>query len=222
MTKLLHIVGSPRKEESRSSALATMLVESWRALEPDLEVETLDLWREPLPEFDGDKAAAKMTVIAGGLHDQRTQSAWDEITQIASRFTRADAYLFSVPMWNGGIPYRMKLYIDLLMQPGILFSFDAERGYQGLLKGKRAAAIYTSGVYKPGLPSQFGLDFHSSYMDWWLRSIGIDQIETIRYQPTLLTAEPTKVFNSALQDAQSAAVRLAQPNPLFTDQQKGN
>lgn len=209
MTRLLHVVGSPRQADSRSFALATLLIDAWRENEPDLQIDTLDLWRETLPEFDGDKAAAKMTVITGGLHDHRTQSAWDAITRIASRFTQADAYLFSVPMWNGGIPYRLKLYIDILMQPGILFNFDAEQGYQGLLKGKRAAAVYTSGVYQPGLPAQFGQDFHSSYMEWWLGAIGIERVESIRYQPTLLTPEPAKVFYQALQDAQSAAARLA-------------
>lgn len=222
MTRLLHIVGSPRQADSRSFALATLFIDAWRARESDLEVETLDLWREPLPEFDGDKAAAKMAVISGGPHDQRTQSAWDAITRITSRFTRADAYLFSVPMWNGGIPYRLKLYIDILMQPGILFSFDPEKGYSGLLKNKRAAAIYTSGVYQPGLPPQFGQDFHSSYMDWWLRSIGIDHIESIRYQPTLLTPDPAKVFYAALLDAQSAAARLALPATSITSQLKGS
>jgi FMN-dependent NADH-azoreductase len=216
MTKLLHIVGSPRQADSRSFALATLMIDAWCLREPGLEVETMDLWREPLPEFDGDKAAAKMKVITGSLHDQRTQSAWDVITHIASRFTQADAYMFSVPMWNGGIPYRLKLYIDLLMQPGILFGFDAERGYEGLLKNKRAAAIYTSGVYQPGLPPAFGQDFHSSYMEWWLRAIGIEQIETVRYQPTLLAPDPAKVFNTAVQDAQSAAARLAQSNPTLT------
>lgn len=209
MTRLLHVVGSPRGEQSRSAVIATQFIDLWRARDPGLEVDRLDLWREPLPDFDGDFAAAKMTVITGTALDTRTRPAWDTIERIASRFKAADAYLFTVPMWNGGIPYRLKLYIDLLMQPGVLFGFDPARGYHGLLQGRRAAAIYTSGVYEPGLPAAFGRDFHSTYMEWWLRSIGIEWIEAIRYQPTLRTDDPERVLRQALTDARSAALRLA-------------
>ena len=209
MTRLLHVVGSPRREQSRSAAIAAPFIEIWRARDPSLEVDTLDLWQEPLPDFDGDFAAAKMTVITGGALDHQAQSAWDTIERIASRFKAADAYLFTVPMWNGGIPYRLKLYIDILMQPGVLFGFDTASGYHGLLSGKRAAAIYTSGVFEPGVPAAFGRDFHSSYMEWWLRSIGIDWIETIRYQPTLRTTDPERVLRQAVSDARTAALRLA-------------
>lgn len=209
MTRLLHVVGSPRREQSRSSAIAAAFIELWRARDPRLEVDTLDLWREPLPEFDGDFAAAKMRVITGAALDEPTQTAWDGIQRIARRFKSVDAYLFSVPMWNGGIPYRLKLYIDILMQPGILFGFDPQRGYHGLLGGKRAAAVYTSGVYEPGVPAAFGRDFHSTYMEWWLRSIGIEWIETVRYQPTLRTSDPDRVFRQAVDDARAAALRMA-------------
>ncbi|WP_428422427.1 FMN-dependent NADH-azoreductase [Methylibium sp.] len=209
MSKLLHVVGSPRQADSRSAAIAALFLETWRELDPLLEVDTLDLWQDPLPEFDGDKAAAKMTVITGAAHDQRTRTAWDLITGVAARFTSADAYLFTVPMWNGGIPYRLKLYIDILMQPGVLFGFDPDQGYRGLLTGKRAAAIYTSGVYESGLPAAFGMDFHSTYFDWWLRAIGIEHIESIRYQPTLRTAQPERVFERAANTARAAATRMA-------------
>ena len=209
MTKLMHIVGSPRKADSRSSEIAEPFIDQWRAHDPELAIDTLDLWVEQLPEFDGDKAAAKMKVITGTPHDDRTQTAWREIEQVVSRFTSADAYLFTVPMWNGGIPYRLKLYIDLLTQPGLLFSFDPTEGYKGLLKGKRAAAIYTSGVYEPGVPPAFGQDFHSNYLGWWLQSIGIDRTETIRYQPTLRTTDPDRVLSQARESARLAAKRLA-------------
>ena len=209
MRKLLHIVGSPRQADSRSAAIAAPFIEALRERDPTLEVDTLDLWREPLPEFDGDKAAAKMAVITGGALEGRTRTAWDTIGAVAARFTGADAYLFTVPMWNGGIPYRLKLYIDILMQPGILFDFDPATGYRGLLSGKRAAAIYTSGVYQPGAAPEFGQDFHASYMDWWLRSIGIEQVEAVRYQPTLLTTQPEQVFQEALSAARAAAARMA-------------
>lgn len=208
MTRILHIAASPRREESRSGAIAQRFIDQWREREPGVQVDTLDLWQEPLPEFDGDKAAAKMTVITGGMHTTRTSTAWDEIQTIAQRFIAADVYVLSVPMWNGGVPYRLKLYIDIITQPGLLFGFDPAKGYSGLLQGKRALAVYTSGVYAQGAAPAFGQDFHSSYLDWWLRSAGIDRIETVRAQPTLATPEPARVFEDALRAATAAADRL--------------
>lgn len=209
MTQLLHVIGSPRQAQSRSALIAGPLIDSWRASDPGLSVDTLDLWREPLPEFDGHYAAAKMAVITGVALDAQTQPAWHTIEQIVARFMAADAYLFTVPMWNGGIPYRLKHYIDLLMQPKLLFSFDPVSGYRGLLQGKRAATIYTSGVFEPGVPAAFGQDFHSTYLEWWLTAIGIRRIETVRYQPTLRTADPEQRLQQAINDARLAARRLA-------------
>jgi FMN-dependent NADH-azoreductase len=209
MSKLLYIIGSPRQDASRSGAVAEAFLAAWRRAEPGLDVSVLDLWREPLPEFDGDKAQAKMTVITGGTPEGAAATAWEAVKRVIERFARADQYLFTVPMWNGGIPYRLKLYIDILTQPGFLFGFDPARGYSGLLGRKQAAVIYTSGVYAPGVAPAFGLDFHSSYFDWWLRFVGVTDVETIRYQPTLLTPDPERAFAEAVAGAEAAASRLA-------------
>ena len=40
------------------------------------------------------------------------------------RFDAADRYLFSVPMWNAGVPYILKQFIDVVSQPGLVFGFD--------------------------------------------------------------------------------------------------
>ena len=204
MTKLLHVIASPRKAESKSVAVAVARIQTLRHAHPDLKVDTLDLWREQLPEFDGDKAAAKMTFFGVGELEGEKKTAWDEIVQVTQRFINADYYLFSVPMWNGGIPYRLKLYIDIVTQPGLLFGFDPATGYQGLLKNKTATVVYTSGVYTPGIPPAFGLDFQSTYLNWWLNFIGVSDIESIRFQPTLLTADPAKDFEEALATARVA------------------
>lgn len=205
--KLLFVKGSPRAEKSTSGRVAESFLNAYRARHPGAEIDEIDLWAEPLPEFDGDKAAAKMSFFGEGTLDGVRKTAWDEIVAITQRFASADDYLFTVPMWNGGIPYRLKLYVDLIMQPGLLFGFDPVAGYSGLLKGKRATAIYTSGVYAPGVPAAFGTDHHSTYFDAWLRSIGISDVATVRYQPTLLTADPAAGLVLARQEAQHVGQR---------------
>ena len=200
--KLLFVKGSPRGEKSTSTRVAGAFLTAYRARNPGAQIDEIDLWREPLPEFDGDSAAAKMTFFGEGTLDGVRKTAWDEVVAITNRFTSADDYLFSVPMWNGGIPYRLKLYIDIMTQPGLLFGFDPVAGYSGVLKGKRATAVYSSGVYAPGVPVAFGVDHHSTYFDSWLRLIGISDIATVRYQPNLLTTDAA----GGLERARAAAV----------------
>jgi FMN-dependent NADH-azoreductase len=208
MTKLLYIKASPRAAESKSAAVADAYLAALRLQIPSLIVDTLDVWQENLPEFDGNKTAAKMAVITGTAQDAAQKSAWDEITEVANRFIAADRYLFSVPMWNGGIPYRLKQYIDVIHQPGLLWGLDPNTGYFGLLKDKKAVVVLTSGAFSTSMPSPaFGIDHHSTYIRDWLNQSGVSDVEELRFQPTLLTADPEGGLKAALAAAQALAAR---------------
>ena len=202
MSKLLYIKASPRGADSKSAAIADAYLTALRERIPDLAIDTLDVFRERLPEFDGDKVAAKMAVLTGQTHEGRQRTAWDEITEVASRFISADRYLIASPMWNGGIPYRLKQYIDVIHQPGLLWGLDPKTGYFGLLKNKKAVLALTSGAFGPSMPSPaFGIDHHSTYLRDWLNQAGVTDVETIRFQPTLLSPDPERSFDTAVAEA---------------------
>ena len=208
MSRLLYIKASPRGTASKSSAVADVYVAALRERLPDLVVDTLDLAQEKLPDFDGDKVSAKMAVIAGQTQEGRQKSAWDEIAAVANRFISADRYLIAVPMWNGGIPYRLKQYIDVIHQPGLLWGLDPQTGYFGLLKNKKAVLALTSGAYGLSMPSPaFGVDHHSIYLRDWLNQAGVTDIEEIRFQPTLLIPDPEGSFDAAVAVARFLAAR---------------
>jgi FMN-dependent NADH-azoreductase len=208
MNKLLYIKASPRGTAAKSSAVAAVYVAALRERLPDLVVDTLDLAQETIPDFDGDKVAAKMAVIAGHTHEGRQKTAWDEITAVANRFISADRYLIAVPMWNGGIPYRVKQYIDVIHQPGLLWGLDPQKGYFGLLKNKKAVLALTSGAYGLSMPSPaFGVDHHSTYLRDWLNQAGVIDIEEIRFQPTLLNPDSEGSFDAAVAVARFVAAR---------------
>lgn len=124
------------------------------------------------------------------------------------QFAAADAYLFAVPMWNSGIPYVLKQWIDVITQPGWVFGFTPTEGYTGLIHGKKSAVIYTSGVYSPGVPLAFGADFHASYFSDWHRFAGITDVTEIRWQPTVLTATPDADRGAAIQRAAEAGSKF--------------
>ncbi|UWQ33824.1 NAD(P)H-dependent oxidoreductase [Leisingera sp. M527] len=206
MTKLLFIKASPRGDDSKSTAVANAYLAKLQAQDAQLEVDVLDLSAETLPDFDGDKVAAKMNIITGQDQDASQRTAWDEITTMAHRFISADIYLIASPMWNGSIPYKFKQYIDLVHQPGLLWGLDPEKGYFGLLEGKKAVLALTSGAYGPNMPSPaFGVDHQSAYLKFWLNQAGVENIEEIRFQPTLLTADPEAGFQAAVAEAEKLA-----------------
>ncbi|SPF79770.1 FMN-dependent NADH-azoreductase [Pseudoprimorskyibacter insulae] len=201
MTKLLHIVASPRGEDSKSTALAEGHIADRRLRDPGLEVDTLDLFAADLPDFGGIPASAKMAVFGGVDMTEAENTAWAEVARLTRHFIAADHYVISVPMWNGGVPYRLKQYIDIITQPGMLFGFDPATGYSGLLEGKRATLVVTSGVWSPGAAAAYGVDFHTNYMEWWLGFIGVQNVDTLRFQPTVLTADPAAGYAAARQKA---------------------
>ncbi|WP_353816179.1 FMN-dependent NADH-azoreductase [Agromyces sp. SYSU T00266] len=209
MTTLLHLSASPRGEASESLALANAFLDAFRAERPDVAIETWDLWDGSLPSFGPDGAGAKMRIFAGETPVGPQETAWHRSRLAFERFAAADLYLFSVPMWNHGIPYILKQFIDVVSQPGMAFSFDGERGYTGLLGGKRAAVVYTSAVYGPDRGIAFGNDFQQPYLEDWLRWAGVEAVSSAAFRPNLATTDAAAARVRAHADARRAASALA-------------
>jgi FMN-dependent NADH-azoreductase len=65
-------------------------------------------------------------------------------------FISADRYVFGVPMFNFSVPSSFKAYIDQIVRPGKTFGVGP-KGFEGLVKGKKALFITASGgSYTPG------------------------------------------------------------------------
>src|SRR5688500_1697077 len=205
MSKLLHISASPRGERSESLGLAKTFLEVYRELHPEDEIIEWDLWDGSLPEFGPAAAAAKMDVFAGQEPSGPAAEAWRAAGATFRRFADADRYLFSVPMWNSGVPYILKQFIDVVSQPGMVFGFDAERGYTGLVTGRKAAVIYTGAVYGDDRGPAFGADFQAPFFDGWLRWAGITDITPVQFRPNLAATDVEARRARAHADAVEAA-----------------
>jgi FMN-dependent NADH-azoreductase len=206
MACLLYIEASPRKERSASIAVANAFIEEYRKTHTDDTVETIDLWRTPLPEFDGEVIDSKYVILHGLEHTESQKLAWNAVEKVISQFTGADKYLFSLPMWNFGIPYKLKHYIDIIVQPGYTFSFSPEEGYKGLVTGKPIAAIYArGGAYGPdtGMASY---DLQKTYLELVLGFIGFSDFQAIAVEETLA---PTAVKEKNLAAAKELARTIA-------------
>jgi FMN-dependent NADH-azoreductase len=97
------------------------------------------------------------------------------------RFKSADTYLISTPMWNFSIPYLLKHYLDVILQPKYLFRYTAS-GVEGLVKNKSMVVITSRGGDYT-LPETRGADFQESYLRFVFGFIGITDITFINAQP---------------------------------------
>lgn len=154
-----------------------------------IEVDHFSLFSNELPAFGELAVGAKMALFTGAEATAEQKQAWAGIRKAFDRFASADAYVFNVPLWNNGMPYVLKQFVDVVTQPGWTFGFDMQQGYSGLLKGKKALVVHASGVYREGLPPSFGSDFSSPYLVDWLRFIGVEDIEQIHFAPTVVNPD---------------------------------
>jgi FMN-dependent NADH-azoreductase len=187
MTGLLHLSASPRGDRSESRAIAETFLDTYRDVHPEHVIDHFDLWDGSLPAFGPAAAHAKMAVFAGQAPSGEGAAAWAAARQTFERFAAADKYLFSVPMWNAGIPYILKQFIDVISQPGMVFGFDPVEGYSGLVTGKKAALVFTGAVYGAGRGPRFGSDFQMPYTRDWLQWAGVHDIVEIEFRPNLAT-----------------------------------
>lgn len=200
MNKVLYVESSPRKERSASIMVAKEFLRQYRAVHTSDTVETLDLWSEKLPAFDGDIINAKYRILHGQPHTPAESRAWEAVVEVFKRFTSADKYLFSVPMWNFGIPYRLKHFIDVITQPGLAFSFSPESGFQGLVVGKPVAVVYARGGEYTADAKAKALDYQKSYFETWLSFIGFQDIRSVVIEPTLGAPDAVEQVKAAARE----------------------
>ncbi|MEJ0002989.1 MAG: NAD(P)H-dependent oxidoreductase [Pararobbsia sp.] len=185
---LLHVIGSPRTGRSASRQVANAFIEVWKEQHPDGTVDELNVWEIDLPVFDGPILEAKYAGIEGRPLDPAQADAWRTVDTLAERFRQANVILFSVPMWNFGIPYRLKHLIDVISQKDVLFTFD-ERGLNGLLGGRTVVTVAARGVQLGADFPRDQFDFQTAYLAMWSRMVGITDVRVISVEKTLAGPE---------------------------------
>ena len=201
MMRVLHIVASPR-DRSRSEALAAIAI---AALDRP-EVTRLELWREALPELDGDTVEGRYRLIHGEPVAVDVEQRWAELRAVADQALAHDLWLISTPMWNFGLPYRLKHWIDCITHPGMTFINDAAGNVTGLAAGRSALLIGAGALDFADAAQQQALDFQMRYLDAWLRFIGITDIHTVRAAPTF---GPAETVDAAMETAADELRRIA-------------
>ena len=185
MSRVLYIQASPRGKRSHCITVADAFVEAYKQKHPDDDIVTLNVFEASIPNFDGPAVQAKYTILHGKSHSKEELQAWKEVEKVIEQFTSADKYVLAVPMWNFSIPYRLKQYIDLLVQPGYTFSYSKDIGYQGLVVGKPMLVVYARGGEYPVGTEAEAFDLQTKYIELIFGFMGFEDICSVVVEPTL-------------------------------------
>ena len=199
-TQLLHVISTPRGLASNTGRVSSALLEAILEQDDDVVVTTLDLFKADLPSVAGRNIESKYKLMTGqALDDDASRQSWREIERTIEQFLAADVYLLTVPMWNFGIPYVLKYYIDAIVQPGYLFRYTADGSVEGLVHGKKMICVTSRGGDYSNLPMK-AFDFVETYLRTILGFCGITDIEFFNVQPM-------DVSRDTRMAAQRAAIR---------------
>jgi len=203
MKKLLHIIATPRGEDSRTLSVSEAFLEAFQETHPHWVIEELNLTKEELPSLNTRRVDGKYLLLSGKDLYGELKDAWQEIMLHIERFLSADAYLISTPMWNFSIPYVLKHYIDIIVQPKYLFHIT-ETGIEGLALSKKMAVINSRGGY-PSLDMQ-SFDFLEPYLRKIFGFVGITDIQFVTAEPMDMGME---MQDQRIREARKTARELA-------------
>jgi FMN-dependent NADH-azoreductase len=189
--RLLHLACSPRPH-SESAAGAGVFLDRFRQARPGWDIDVMDLWQEPLPEFNGALLEAKYARMQGHPFTDTQRDGFAAAERLAQRFALAERVLISTPMWNFSIPYKLKQWLDVIVQPGLTFRFDPAQGYQPLVKDRPTVVIVASGSdFVTGM-NRGRIDMATPYLREVLRFIGVTDVRFVLIGPTTGAPEPVR------------------------------
>lgn len=205
--KLFYLQGSPMSERSFSTRVAEAFLEDYVKSHPGDTIRRFDIWEEELPQFDQMTASGYYNMMRGKPQSEEEKVAWEPVQKTIDDFKSADKFVVSSPMWNFSIPYRLKQYLDTIIQPGQTFSFSHKEGYKGLVTGKPLLLILArGGGYSEGTHAAT-FDYQKYYLDLIFRFIGFEDIrDIIIVEPTLMGGKETAEAKLAEAIAKSKSI----------------
>ena len=134
-----------------------------------------------------DKAVLEMfvaTVFQGQQPNAEQTALLARLMSVVNQVKSARRLVIAYPMYNFGIPARLKDWLDNLVVPGETFRYGADGTPRGLMSAHRVLLLQASGsVYTDGPMAQ--MDFASSYLKTLLGGfLGFASVDTIYAEGT--------------------------------------
>ena len=178
MKRILHLISSPRGDESYSIQLANAIITKLQEQYPGSIVEEANLIEINVPHLDTAHLRSFFTPA-----EQLTAEDQDAIRYsdaAIAQLMAADVIVIGAPLYNFGIHSALKAWIDHIARAGKTFSYS-EQGAEGLVKGKKVYVAMSSGaVYSEGFYQAY--DFVSTYLKAVLGFLGMTDLKLFRVE----------------------------------------
>jgi len=176
MSKVLVITASPRGERSVSRKLTTDFAQQWAQNHPNETVLLRDVGHHPVPHVTEPWVVGAFAPADAQTPESKAAIAVSD--QLVEEFLSADRYIFGVPMYNLNIPSTFKAYIDQIVRAGKTFAVGPN-GYEGLVKGKKALFITSSGGSFPAGSPMASYNFQEPYLRAIFGFIGVTDVQFV-------------------------------------------
>lgn len=204
--ELLFVDACPRREDSRTRALAERFLRTLRGLMPGLRVTVHDLPVMGLSDVNARRLAEKEALCDGRI--------WDRpLTRVGADFRRADAVAIAAPYWDLSFPSILKTWVENIWVRNLTFVYRDDQPV-GLARGRAAVYLTTSGS------AMTGHDWGTGYMEDVLHTLGIPAFRAVKAERLDLDGADTgAILRGAEKDAEAAAAWMA---GLLTAEIAGN
>jgi FMN-dependent NADH-azoreductase len=167
-------------------------------------LKELNLWTEPLIHYDCNYAVSKLKILKSEGSREDVEK-FEPVLFMAQEMNLVDVLVISTPMWNYSIPYVLKQYIDIVIQPGINFT-QSPGSPPKPVRGDRPFILFTSSGGKVDKET----DFMAPYLKAIFAMVGFDNFENIHVSG-MSSSRPEEILQERISDLAQILANHAQP-----------
>lgn len=206
MSKVLVIKAHPYgADKSKTVKVLSEFMETYRTKNSNDEITELDLYRDFIPEINKDILDGWGALANGAefssLNDAQ-QKDIARINELTQQFLDTDKLVIANPLWNLGLPSKLKNWLDTICVAGKTFKYT-DHGPVGLATGKNAVHIQSAGG------NYAGHDFATQYISGLLTFLGVTTVQKIAIEGIDYAPERhDEIMSAAITDAKQIAEKF--------------
>lgn len=121
---ILHVCANPKPvEQSVSKQLAARFFGKLLELNPDIELNNIDLYQDKPPYYSNDLFRRMWNPVLDPAYEptKAEEAAMNYAQKQIDELKKADVLVLTMPMWNFSAPGVMKAWMDQVLAPGFMF-----------------------------------------------------------------------------------------------------
>jgi FMN-dependent NADH-azoreductase len=148
---ILHVCANPKPiEQSVSKQLAARFFGKLMELNPDVELNNIDLYQDKPPYYSNDLFRRMWNPVFDPAYEpsKAEEAALNYAQKQIDELKKADVLVLTTPMWNFAVPGVLKAWMDQVLAPGLMFELT-DNGPRPLHKITTIVLLVASGgIYK--------------------------------------------------------------------------